>query len=117
MKLYLAGPMTGIKDLNFPAFHAEAARLRALGHTVINPAEINPDVGADWVACMRADIAELVTCDSVAMLEGWTASRGARLEYHIALELGMSPRLAAFFVEQAPAPDVHAVLNYLWSEA
>ena len=101
MKLYLAGPMTGIKDLNFPAFHAETARLRGLGHMVINPAEINSDPTAEWVDCMRADIAQLVTCDSVALLDGWTSSKGARLEHHIALELGMAPRLAAFFVERA----------------
>jgi hypothetical protein len=39
-KIYLSGPMTGLPDLNFPAFHAEAARLRALGYDVINPAEL-----------------------------------------------------------------------------
>jgi len=101
MKIYLAGPMTGLPELNFPAFHAEAARLRGLGHEVINPAEINPDPNAKWEDCMRADIPQLVTCDSVALLEGWTASRGARLEHHIALELGMAPRLATFFTEPA----------------
>jgi len=101
MKIYLAGPMTGLPDLNFPAFNAEAARLRSLGHVVINPAEINPDVSSSWNTCMRADIAHLVTCDTVAMLDGWTSSRGARLEHHIALELGMAPRLAAFFTEAA----------------
>ena len=42
-KIYIAGPMTGLPELNFPAFHAEAARLRAFGYEVINPAEINPD--------------------------------------------------------------------------
>lgn len=49
MKIYLAGPMTGIKDLNFPRFHGEAARLRALGHQVINPAELNADTTALFV--------------------------------------------------------------------
>ena len=43
LKIYCAGPMTGLPELNFPAFHAEAARLRAFGYEVINPAEINPD--------------------------------------------------------------------------
>ena len=37
--IYVSGPMSGLPDLNFPAFHAAAAELRALGHTVVNPAE------------------------------------------------------------------------------
>lgn len=96
MKLYLAGPMSGIEALNFPAFHAEAARLRALGHEVANPAEINIDPTAGWAACMRADIAQLVTCDGVALLPGWQASKGARLEEHIATTLGMASVMAAW---------------------
>lgn len=88
-RIYIAGPMTGLPDLNFPAFHAEAARLRALGYEVSNPAEINPDPTAGWEACMRADIAELVKCDGVALLPGWERSRGASLEAHIVHSLGM----------------------------
>ena len=60
-RIYLAGPMTGLPQLNFPAFHAAAAHLRTYGYTVINPAEINPDHSMSWEACMRKDIAELVT--------------------------------------------------------
>jgi hypothetical protein len=90
MRLYLAGPMTGIPDLNFPAFHAAAARLRASGHDVVNPAEINSDPNAKWVDCMRQDIAQLVTCHGIALLPGWEKSKGARLERHIANQLGMA---------------------------
>jgi hypothetical protein len=42
-KIYLSGPMTGLPDLNFPAFNAAASALRAKGLNVINPAEINID--------------------------------------------------------------------------
>lgn len=89
-KIYIAGPMTGLPELNFPAFRAEAAWLRAMGNEVINPAEINPDPATKWEDCMRADIAQLVTCDGIHMLAGWEKSRGATLEHHIALSLGMT---------------------------
>lgn len=92
LKIYLAGPMTGLPDLNFPAFHAAAHQLRACGHTVINPAEINPDHTMSWEACMRKDIAALVTCDSIYLLPGWQESKGATLEHHIAERLGLAIR-------------------------
>jgi hypothetical protein len=89
LSIYIAGPMTGLADLNFPAFHAEAARLRALGHEVINPAEINPDQHMTWLQCMRTDIAALVFCDAIQLLPGWQNSKGATLEHHIAERLGL----------------------------
>ena len=90
MKLiYLSGPMTGIPGLNFPAFHAEAARLRALGYSVENPAELNPDPDVPWHACMRADLKALLDCDAVALLPGWQKSVGAHLEMHVAHRVGI----------------------------
>ena len=101
--IYIAGPMSGIPDLNFPAFHAKAAELRAAGYVVINPAEINggadelvacasmtpEELQAHWQKCMRKDITELCTCDGIAMLDGWTRSKGATLEHHVARSLGL----------------------------
>lgn len=89
MRIYVAGPMTGIPELNFPAFHAAAAALRAEGHHVENPAEINADPAAQWLDCMRMDIARLVTCDAVYMLPGWQNSRGALVEHTLATGLGL----------------------------
>ena len=81
--------MTGYPEWNFPAFHSKTAELRALGHEVINPAEINPDVHMSWADCMRSDIQALVTCDAIQMLHGWEKSKGATLEHHIAERLEM----------------------------
>jgi hypothetical protein len=88
-QIYVSGPMTGLPSLNFPAFAAMTAALRATGHTVINPAEINTD-GGSWSDCMRRDIAALMHCDTVATLPGWEHSKGARLEVLIAERLGMT---------------------------
>jgi hypothetical protein len=88
-RVYISGPMTGLPDLNFPAFHAEAARLRALGYEVVNPAEINTDAGLSWHQCMRSDIRALCDCDSLALMPGWQRSSGAHLELHVAHRLGI----------------------------
>lgn len=90
MRVYIAGPMTGIPALNYPAFHAETARLRALGHEVVSPAEINDGLEHEgWVACMRRDVVALTTCRALQLLSGWENSRGAQLELGIARALEM----------------------------
>lgn len=70
-RIYISGPMTGMPNMNFPAFNAEAERLRTLGFDVVNPVEINPDPDASWQDCMRRDLAALLTCDTLALLDGW----------------------------------------------
>ena len=90
MRVYIAGPMTSLQGLNFPAFHEAASRLRGQGFEVVNPAEINPDHAMPWAECMRRDIAELVTCDVIYLLPGWESSKGATLEHHIATRLGLA---------------------------
>lgn len=90
-RIYIAGPMTGMPDLNFPAFHAAARRLRRAGWEVVNPAENfggRTDMARE--VYLRADVALLVQCDAIAMLPGWQDSLGAALEYLIATELGMA---------------------------
>ena len=88
-RIYIAGPMSGLPELNFPAFHAEAARLRALGYEVVNPAEINAEHPGDWASCMKADLKQMMDCNGIYLLPGWTESRGATLEHSLAQTLGM----------------------------
>lgn len=94
-RVYIAGPMTGLPDLNFPVFHRVAAELRARGAEVVNPAELNPDPTADWTDCMRADLKALVDCSAIVMLPGWEKSRGATLEHHVATKLDLRVLMAA----------------------
>jgi hypothetical protein len=89
-RIYISGAMSGVPEHNFPAFNAEAARLRALGYEVVNPAEVNPDVALSWHECLRQDIKLLCDCDTLALLPGWEHSQGAHLELHIAHRLGMT---------------------------
>jgi hypothetical protein len=86
--VYISGPMTGLPEQNYPAFHAAAAKLRALGLVVINPAEI-ASLGMSYNEIMRADIKALCDCDTLALLSGWESSVGAHLEMHLAHRLGI----------------------------
>lgn len=89
IRIYLAGPMTGIADLNYPLFNREAERLRALGYEVENPAENKEPPCGSWEGYMRLGIGQLVTCDTIANLPDWQDSRGARMENQIAEQLGI----------------------------
>jgi hypothetical protein len=88
-RVYIAGPMTGLPEFNFPTFNAEAAKLREAGMTVLNPAEYGIVEGADWADYLRHDIAGLASCESIYLLPGWSKSKGVRLERTIADALGM----------------------------
>jgi hypothetical protein len=92
--------MTGLVDFNRPAFAAETARLRALGHWVLDPTELDhtpnetttvAEAVALWKAFLVRDVSMLLTCalDAIVVLPGWEDSRGAMLEVHVALLAGM----------------------------
>ena len=89
MKVYISGPMSNMPDLNRPAFNAKAAELRALGHEVVNPAELPEIPGGTWADYMRADIKLLLECEAVYRLPNWHQSKGACLEVLIAEEVGL----------------------------
>ena len=100
MKIYIAGPMSGITQFNYPEFFSVASDLRDLGHNVINPAETNGltiedalnDVDANprsWEYYMRKDVMSVAKVDAVCLLPGWQNSKGARLEVTVAKALGI----------------------------
>lgn len=92
-RVYIAGPMRGEPEHNFPAFNRAAALFRASGFVVVNPVEVglmfgnDPAVsGADYV---REDLLHVCRCDAVALLPRWERSVGARCEVAVALTLGL----------------------------
>lgn len=98
---YLAGPMNGYPQFNFPAFHRIAAKLRAKGLTIISPAEQDsPAVqaaavaskdgkfdaqgqiaGETWGQILGRDVHIVADkVDGIIFMDGWEKSRGANLE-------------------------------------
>jgi len=86
-KVYISGPMTGIKDFNFPAFNKVADKLRAEGYEVLNPADHG--AGEDWEYYMKKDVKMVADCDMIVVLDKWHQSRGARIEVFLASRLSI----------------------------
>lgn len=103
MKIYIAGPMTGVKDFNFPLFFETEEKLKELGYEVINPAhndgktleEALISAGSPerpskpWSHYMRRDLAHVLEVEALCVLPDWQNSKGAKLEVHVAEELGL----------------------------
>lgn len=117
--IYTAGPMTGIPDFNFPAFHEVARLLRNDGWTVVCPAEhdekagfdptLNTLAGFDLAEAFRWDFMQITECTAIALLPGWEASKGARCERQVAELCGLDiyfvdPDLKGYRLAEAVAP-------------
>ncbi len=89
-QLYLAGPMAGQVEYNFPLFNRVAQLLRGRGYEVFNPAENKDgDTRQPRSFYMRLDIPALLKSEAVVLLPGWEGSRGANLEVWIAIDLDL----------------------------
>lgn|GEM_PF-1136784 len=86
-KVYIAGAVTGL-DYNevVKKFNEAEERLLDQRYIVINPVKIVPP-GTDWDKSIRICIKALMGCDAIALLPGFSNSKGALLEYNIAKEL------------------------------
>lgn len=110
MRIYLAGPMRGIPNFNFPAFDYAAAKLRADGHDVFSPAERDRKAYGDDICdnptgdenkvsnpactindCMAVDTEWICRhAQAIALLPGWEKSSGANAELALAKALGLT---------------------------
>ena len=92
-KVYISGPITGLRNYKYRDKFREAdKKLHEEGHYAIDPSVFGKPGQRSWDYYMRVAIPELCKCDAIYMLEGWEQSKGARLERHIAQQLGMEIR-------------------------
>lgn len=91
--VYLSGPMTGYKDYNYPAFNSleQAIKQHNPEITVINPTQTGVQPDWEWNDYLRHDLLLLLEGkpDVIVTLDRWESSRGAKLEVHVAKELGI----------------------------
>lgn len=102
MRIYIAGPMSGRPEFNYPAFFRAAEALTAAGHEPINPARTEGRENCKtWLDYMRAALRDIADADSIATLDGWEHSRGAYLEVEIATQLDLPVRPVEAWLEVA----------------
>lgn len=112
MNIYVAGPMRGRPEFNFPAFDAASKRLREQGHTVFAPNEKDIDRhdgvdisvgnltgsidqassqhGFSLREALRDDMVWICEhADAIYLLDGWQDSKGAAAELALAEALGL----------------------------
>ncbi len=91
LKVYISGPISGLTvDLAKRTFDQQEELLISAGFIVVNPMNNGLDYASSWGEHMRRDIEMLLDCDAIYMLPNWQQSKGARLEYIIAMQLGFA---------------------------
>ena len=88
--LYIAGPMSGYVDNNYPAFFEAEEQLRATGfYRILNPARSIVSRNGTWEQFMRSGLRMVLDSTAIVLLPGYESSRGAMWEHDTALRLGM----------------------------
>lgn len=90
MKIYVSGKISGLPiEEAKQRFANSQALLESIGFEVVNPLEFGLcDEKASWESHKVKDIELLFGCDAIYMMDNWTGSTGAGIEYDIAFRLG-----------------------------
>lgn len=89
--IYISGQITGLEKGEAIKYFETAENLLRLAFEceIFNPIkDIEQSDDKTWEHYMLECIDRLFTCDVVYLLQNWESSRGARIEFNIAKELG-----------------------------
>jgi hypothetical protein len=90
-KIYISGKITGLPmEEVIEKFNNCEKQLQEEGFITFNPIKISPySEEKTWEDYMVSDIEALFKCDAIYMMLDWGQSKGARIEYQIAKEMGI----------------------------
>ncbi len=87
-RIYISGAISGFDVTERKqAFKEVEDLLRKNGYHPVNPFNNGVSLDAHWRKHMRADIRMLTECEGIYFMEGWTKSKGCKLEFDIATSM------------------------------
>jgi len=90
-KIYIAGKVTGEPPHTTALKFAMAKKeIEAMGFEAINPIEVVGDFNTPWNVAMKMCLKALIDCDGIVMLDDWHLSKGAKIEFKLAMDLGLT---------------------------
>lgn len=99
MKIYISGKISGIEQEAKTLFDCAEIALKLKGYEPINPMIIKHDHDLSWESYMKADLKALLDCHAIYMLKNYEDSRGAKIEFKLATDLGMKVIFQSRFSE------------------
>jgi len=128
--VYISGPMTGHDGLNYERFNKIAVDLRNVGYRTRNPASIDvlwPSMCSshngqercpectevrtyEWY--LKHALHMLLEADAVATLDGWTRSKGAKIEVNLARKLKMPVAMWTVWMDRARRRHPRSMLEW-----
>lgn len=89
-KIYISGKITGLKfEEAFYLFYKAEKLLQSQGYSVVNPMKLPHEHDLSWESYMKEDLKAMLDCDSIYLLPNYKDSRGAMIEYQLALDLNL----------------------------
>lgn len=91
--IYISGKITGLEPEQAAQLFEDAEAFLKTQYpdvAIVNPFTIEHNHDLTWESYMRNDLIAMLKCDTIYMLKNWKTSKGANIEYKLAVDLNFN---------------------------